>query len=171
MYSSFGYDVFCPNLLKRNSPFTYAEEDEAYAHFMETVGFGISSKVEQFLEKLTLKYQYRQVFIIGFSVGATIAWLCARSKVSGIVCYYGSRIRDYLTIKPVCPVLMIIAQQDEAFPANKALEYFCHMSDIRLEVLEGQHSFCDPYRKEYDETSAKKVRELVFNFIENNTNL
>ncbi|MDI5811330.1 DUF535 family protein, partial [Salmonella enterica subsp. enterica serovar Anatum] len=42
------------------------------------------------------------------SVGATLAWLSAASGLcDGVVCYYGSRIRQYLHLAPLCPTLVI----------------------------------------------------------------
>lgn len=33
------FDVICPNLLGRETPFDYSQEEAAYRHFMENVGF------------------------------------------------------------------------------------------------------------------------------------
>lgn len=53
--------------------FTYLESSEAYKYFMDKVGFDFYKKVEELAGKL--KHTYDKVFIMGFSVGATIAWI------------------------------------------------------------------------------------------------
>lgn len=70
------FDVICPNLLEREQSFDYSEEKIAYHNFMETVGFSdAADKIKNLLAGVKNKYQ--KIYIIGFSVGATIAWLCS----------------------------------------------------------------------------------------------
>ena len=38
-FIALGYDVYCPNLLQLQQPFTYEEGQQAYAHFMNDIGF------------------------------------------------------------------------------------------------------------------------------------
>ena len=60
-----------------------------------------------------LKDRYDNVFIIGFSVGATIGWMCCENPLcSGIVACYGSRIRDYTDMNPSCPTLLLFSKED-----------------------------------------------------------
>ena len=67
---------------------------------MNNVGFNHAlRKVKNIL--LDVRNEYSKIFIIGFRVGATVAWLCSEEKdVDGIVGFYGSRIRDYINIFP-----------------------------------------------------------------------
>src|SRR5690606_7048825 len=70
-----GFDVFCPDLLGRPA-FDYAEEQEAYRYFMDNVGFlHAKYKVEDLIDDVRTAYE--KVVIVGFSVGATVAWLCS----------------------------------------------------------------------------------------------
>lgn len=39
LLSEFDFDVLCPNLLERETPFDYSQEEDAYSNFMENVGF------------------------------------------------------------------------------------------------------------------------------------
>lgn len=60
--------------------------------------------------------QYETLIVVGYSVGATLAWLSAASGLcDGVVCYYGSRIRQYLHLAPLCPTLVIVARYEPAF--------------------------------------------------------
>ena len=98
-----GFDVICPNLLNREA-FLYSEEAEAYNYFINQIGFENSCNK---IKKLVQYYrnQYQSIFLLGFSVGATTAWLSSQLAVEGIVGFYGSRIRDFTDLQPLCPKL------------------------------------------------------------------
>jgi dienelactone hydrolase len=109
-YMKADYDVFCPNMINRTS-FLYEESLKAYNYFTKNIGFEVYKEIIDFVNEL--KYEYDNVFIIGFSVGATIAWRCCENSLcSGIVACYGSRIRDYTYLNPTCPTLLLIAKED-----------------------------------------------------------
>jgi len=38
-FIALGYDVYCPNLLQLEQSFPYEQEQQAYAHFMNDIGF------------------------------------------------------------------------------------------------------------------------------------
>ncbi|EIA0033181.1 dienelactone hydrolase family protein [Salmonella enterica] len=112
-YHDRGFDVYCPHLFEHGLPFKYGQQDQAYKNFVNTCGFD-TTKINLLLSEI--RGGYKKIIMIGFSVGATIAWLSAESNLcDGIVCYYGSRIRDYTDIMPQCPVLVIMAQFEKSF--------------------------------------------------------
>lgn len=112
-YHDRGFDVYCPPLFEHGIPFKYEQQDQAYKNFANTCGFD-ATKINLLLGEI--RGEYKKIIMIGFSVGATIAWLSAESNLcDGIVCYYGSRIRDYTDIMPQCPVLVIMAQFEKSF--------------------------------------------------------
>ena len=81
LLSKQGFDVICPDLLERETPFDYSQEDAAYRHFMENVGFtGALYKIKDIVSDI--KDAYQKIFILGFSAGATVAWLCSEESVS-----------------------------------------------------------------------------------------
>ena len=71
-----GYDILCPNLLDGKPPYDYSREDEAYRYFINFVGFESSAKRVTFLLRQE-ELAYRQIYLLGYSVGATVAWLCS----------------------------------------------------------------------------------------------
>jgi len=86
---------------------------EAYHHFINNVGFDLAFKqVKQLI--IQAKKQYRYVYLLGYSIGATIAWLCSGDDImcNGIIGVYGSRIRDYMSITSKCPVLLIFLTEE-----------------------------------------------------------
>lgn len=160
-YGSVGYDVYCPDLLGRE--FTHEQQAEAYRYYMDNVGFGAAGQVADLLHALSARYA--RTVAVGFSAGATLAWLAAESGgCDGAVCHYGSRIREYLDAVPKCPVLLIAAEQDEAFPIASCQDKLS-ASGVALTILPGQHGFCDPYSNCFNRESAAKAHALVMDFI------
>ena len=163
-HHALGRDVYCPDMLGTDSAFPYERQEDAYAHFTVNVGFGISRSIAQFAD--SLKRRYRRLFLVGYSVGATVAWLSAGTAAcDGIVCHYGTRIRDHLHAVPHCPALLILADGDAAFPARHAEERFATTPSVTLEVLEGGHGFCDTYGPEYHPESAEKAWNAAERFL------
>jgi len=160
-YHMRGFDVFCPEMLRRKC-FSYSEVSEAYHYFINEIGFDFYKEVEQLVEKI--KFTYDKVFIIGFSVGATIAWRCCENiKCDGIICCYGSRIRDYLLLQPCCPVLLLFAEQD-SFDVDKVIHKLLEKSDVETHKLKASHGFMDQYSRYYNMEQAQISREYIYDF-------
>lgn len=92
---------------------TFGCEEEAYAFFLHTGG------VEAYAKKISsVIAEWRPDAIVAFSAGATAAW-CALAEpdltVRLGVLFYGSRIRDYLNLRPAVPVKLIFAEHEKAF--------------------------------------------------------
>jgi len=135
-YKMAGFDIIRPNLLNLNQPFNYIMEEEAYSYFMQNVGFELAYKqVENIIENVRPKY--KKVFILGFSIGATIAWLCSDSniKCDGIVGYYGSRIRDYLYITPKCKTLLIFPSKEKSFNVNDLVRKLDQKTNVSIYMI------------------------------------
>lgn len=163
-YHAWGCDIYCPNLLKTDLVYAYEQEQDAYANFIKNIGFDIVAEVNELVERLSK--EYAQVFLIGFSVGATLVWRAASdAKCSGAVCFYGSRIRDYCDLKPGCPTLLIMADQDKSYPVLQIDKDLKAIPNSILKVLNGQHGFCDPYARAYHSISAKEAKHLSYDFI------
>lgn len=165
-YLAAGYDVLCPNFVKLEDHFDYSREGEAYKHFVKHIGFSsMTYKVKEIL--LKAKRDYKQVFLIGFSVGATAAWICSglESVADGVICYYGSRIRDYQFITPRCPVLLIYAKEEESFNVSKLTSALNAKHFVHIHMLNGKHGFSDPFCKKYNEQSQKTAQNLIDKFL------
>ncbi len=162
-----GYAVYCPDLLGLPAPFAYAQQEEAYATYKQRVGFGSNSQLHALLHSLRLAY--RNIILMGFSAGATLAWTHAAQPglCDGMIGYYGSRIRDYLDLRPACPALLVFAGQEPGFPAEQAAKAFEAMPRVTACVLEGSHGFCDPFSEHYHALSAARAMQLSQSFLDN----
>lgn len=175
-----GYDVICPDLLDDKPAFDYDKEDEAYLYFMNFVGMESSVKRIAFLLRQE-ENTYRQIFLLGYSVGATIAWLCSGDpvkgsdlnpycsyfeKLSGIIGCYGSRIREYRSFIPRCPVLLLFPEEELSFDPYELCEELSKKETVEVHILEGRHGFADPYAPHYNEASAREAKRITKEFIE-----
>lgn len=161
--SNQGFDVICPNLLDRETPFDYSQEDAAYRHFMENVGFtGALHKIKDILSDVQDEYQ--KIFILGFSAGATVAWLCSEDEcVDGMVGYYGSRIRNYVELTPQCPTLLFFPQEESAFNVDELI-LALEIKNIEVHKFNGKHGFSDPYSSKYHVESAQNAFSKMMKF-------
>lgn len=163
-----GYDVYCPNLLHR-APFAYEESERAYSFFVNQVGFEVCLDIIQILK--SLKEKYADVFIVGFSVGATIAWWCSENELcTGVMACYGSRIRDYIDLTPACPTLLLFAKED-SFDVKSTIKQLQHKEHVAVYDFDAKHGFLDPYNNHYDEEQAMKVQNKIAKFMSQFTHL
>ncbi|MBI0580001.1 dienelactone hydrolase family protein [Neobacillus cucumis] len=158
------FDVICPNLLEREQPFDYSEEEIAYLNFMENVGFSDAvHKIKKLL--LGVKNEYQKIYIIGFSVGATIAWLCSEEEcLDGVVGYYGSRIRNFTQIVPLCPTVLFFPEEEQSFSVDELISKL-DKKHIEIHKCFGQHGFSDPYCTKFNEQSSQNAFNELLNFL------
>lgn len=160
-----GYDVYAPDLLNGKKPFDYDQEQEAYGNFMEHVGFDQASEAILRLAD-QLKPQYRQVFLVGFSIGATASWMCSISPdISAVVGYYGSRIRSYREINPACPVLLFYPEVEPSFDVDQVMAELQVKTQVITRKFNGNHGFGDPYSKRYVQASADEAFAQMVDFL------
>lgn len=71
------FDVFALNMLQTEKVFDDDQEDLAYNNFFQNIGFEAAfNQVSLFLRNI--RNQYNRIFVVGFSVGAAVAWLCSK---------------------------------------------------------------------------------------------
>ncbi|WP_330501599.1 dienelactone hydrolase family protein [Peribacillus frigoritolerans] len=163
LLSKQGFDVICPDLLERETPFDYSQEEAAYRHFMENVGFtGALYKIKDIVSDI--KDAYQKIFILGFSAGATVAWLCTEEEcVDGIVGYYGSRIRNYAELAPRCPALLFFPLEEPSFNVDELISAL-ESKDVEVHKFMGGHGFSDPYHSKYHAGSAQAAVSKMMKF-------
>lgn len=161
-YTEAGYDVFCPDLLGRH-PFLYDEAEVAYEFFVKNVGFQVYEKINSLI--IQLNETYDDVFLLGFSVGATIAWRCCENSLySGVVACYGSRIRDYTDLCPSCPTLLLFAKED-SFNVSETIDKLKETPNLLLEEMDSKHGFMDCYSANYNHQVSVLADDIITNFL------
>lgn len=164
-FAKLGYEVFCPNLLNKEQPFPYDQEETAYQHFMNELGFLMArDKINKMINEYREKY--KKIYLVGFSVGATISWLCSDDEgVNGIIGYYGSRIRDYMNVYPKCPVLLFFPEKEEAFHVDDLIPKLIEKK-VEVHKFEGNHGFSDPFSMNYNKYSDEEAFQSVVDFLD-----
>ena len=161
-YHAKGFDIYCPDMLSKNH-FAYHETERAYAFFNSKVGFDYYSQIEALLE--ALRPAYDKLYVMGFSVGATLAWRCCTSQLcDGIICCYGSRIRDYMNLSPACPVLLLFALED-SFNVNDVAAALRRKAKTKLCMFPAKHGFLDPYSQHYNKEQAQAANKQINGFL------
>lgn len=150
-------NVYIPNLLNRAKVFSYDEEEKAYEYFMKEVGFEKAKKiVEELIDTLAKQYDFIQ--LVGFSVGATVAWLCSEHPaVQKVLCFYGSRIRSYTNVIPKVPVYIVFGEYEMSFNPNELRMELSEHPLVTFDIVEGTHGFANPYNQRY----SKQVTEQI----------
>ncbi|MBY0029694.1 dienelactone hydrolase family protein [Priestia aryabhattai] len=160
-------DIICPNLLSRDISYSYEEEAIAYQNFVQNIGIDEGSKqITNML--IQLKQEYEEVGVIGFSVGATISWLCSENNLCNFVIgCYGSRIRDYVNRSPVCPTLLIFPTKEEAFDVDYLINSLKQKREPLLEVkkFHGFHGFMNPFSQTFNKESADQAFQSISDFL------
>ncbi|HWR42261.1 dienelactone hydrolase family protein [Sporomusa sp.] len=156
-YSKYGIDIIAPNLLAGREPFSYDQEEIAYSYFMNTIGFERSfSQVKDIL--FNVRANYQEVYVLGYSIGATLAWLCSETGLCDLtIGFYGSRIRDYLLIKPKCPSLLFFPTTEKSFNVEKLILSLNEFENVQVKKMPGQHGFADPFSNNYNKRSSSRA--------------
>ena len=161
-FEKLGFAVFCPDFFG-GRVFGYEETEMAYAYFYEQVGPEAFRRVWEQVDSLSK--QYESVYLLGFSVGATLAWRCSENKnCAGVIACYGSRIRDFPEIIPSCPTLLLFAEKDRVHVPALAgrLE---GTPNTRVRLFPGEHGFLDPYSGHYHGPAAKEAEAEILRFL------
>lgn len=164
-YSNASTTVECISLYSENTVFTYEQEQEAYEYFINEVGFDAP------LKKLTpkildAKTHFDEVLLIGFSVGATLAWRLSTLPLQGIVCVYGSRIRQYLEVIPSCPTLVILPSHEKSFDVLELKKTLDTLPAVHTKQYNGQHGFMDYYNPNYCHESFLQAQGDISQFLQ-----
>jgi dienelactone hydrolase len=157
-----GLAVYCPDLL--GAAYGYDQETAAYEHYMR-VGFAATAGEAAALAG-RVAGRHRRIYLVGYSAGATVAWLLSgRKGFAGAVGYYGSRIRNFSDLMPVCPVLLLFPHREEAFSVPTLAEMLSAKDGVRVRVLPGRHGFADRRSPRYDAAAAREADGLAAAFL------
>ncbi|AHN20253.1 dienelactone hydrolase family protein [Lysinibacillus varians] len=163
-YSDSNTNVESISLYSNGKVFSYSQEKEAYQYFTQEIGF------DRPLERLTLllleaKVQYDEVVLIGFSVGATLAWRLSNLPIHRIICIYSSRIRQYLDVHPTCPTLVILPSHEKSFDVNELKKAIERLPFVQTAQLSGKHGFMDYNNSNYCNNSYLQAQSVIHYFL------
>jgi len=159
------YDIIAPNLLNDKIAFNYDQEEVAYNNFMNNIGFeNAMENIKRILH--SVRSHYKKIYVLGYSIGATLAWLCSQTELCDLVVgFYGSRIRDNLAIIPQCPTLLFFANEERSFNVNDLIVNLSNLDNIKVIKLNGNHGFADPFSKNYNKKSSIRANKEIVLFV------
>ncbi len=134
----------------------YETEQEALSAFHATNG------LVTYQQKIAETAGQQPALLIGFSVGASSLWQHTASKnchpSSYAQLFYGSRIRDHVSLTPRCKTSLIFAEHESAFqPATLASKIMG--SNIEFSIIEDtHHGFMNPRSPRFN---APLTRQLL----------
>ena len=163
--AQYGADVIAPDLYAGGEVFGYDQEAAAYEFFIKKVGFEAAYRQAN---KALYEAQtnYKQVYVLGYSVGATLAWRCSAACLcDGVIGFYGSRIRDYLALTPKCPVLLFFPEQEKSFSVDELMSQVNNHKNVQVIKLAGMHGFADAFSPMYHKESAKQACKEIITFM------
>ena len=138
----------------------FKNESDAYQYFQKNVGLEKYSKI---LAK-HIHNQERSILLIGFSVGASVIWLNSAYKpkvhVSAIG-FYGSQIRNHISIEPRFDFLLIMASKEKSFSVDELGENLSTKANIKVRKSEYLHGFMNPHSENYSKEAYEKYRGIV----------
>lgn len=158
-------DVFTPNFLPMGAVFAHGDEAQAYREFVRNLGLErMAHELSRFIHRL--RPRYRRVLCVGFSVGATSAWLAsAATPLDGVVCFYGSRIRDHLEVQQTAPCLLLFAEGEPGFSVPEVAQELRHRPYITVTTYPCRHGFCNPDSPAYDSEHSLQAWETMIRFL------
>ena len=162
-YKSLGYEVVVLDFYNGKT-FSYDNMNAAYDYYNYKVGFRVDSFVISLA--FSMKQLYEKVFVIGFSVGATLAWISSQSNyIDKTVCIYGSRIRDYCKILPKNETLLLVAKQD-SYDVDSLVDEMMEKENVITKCFDAQHGFMDAYSQHFDEICFELAKDEILKFIQ-----
>jgi len=158
-----GLDVLTPDLLQ-GRVFTYDQDEQAYQNFVNEIGF---EQAAEEVKKIVLTHRanYDCIFLMGFSIGATLAWMNSDIGVDGVIGFYGSRIRNQVEVTPECPTLLFFASHEESFDVLVLTDKLQGKENTTIEVIEGEHGFMNPFHHAYLPEELKRCMMKCKDFI------
>jgi len=116
-----------------------------YSSFMELVGL---DKYSNYIWEKITKTNCKQIVLIGESVGATALWMLSMRFEKQcdvfLFCLYGSRIRDYLHIKPKCNVNLYFSLDESVLRYSEKLKILKKNNIVKINFLNLRHGFATP---------------------------
>ena len=131
----------------------FNDELEAYAYFMENVGF------DAYLVKLlaAINIAGSDITLIGFSIGASAVWKLSEqlslNNVSRGICYYGSQIRYFKEVEPSFEIELIFPKYEEHFDVLKLQEELALKKNTKMTKTNYLHGFMNLYSINYTESA------------------
>ena len=154
LLESEGYCVILPSLYGDNC--AGSDGQESYDRFFRDVGI---EKATEMIGEIITANDGAGITLLGFSVGATIAWLHSRNgKVRPVVGFYGSRIRHFQEVEPLADVDLFFSIE-RGFDAEELVGRLNGKQNVAARLISGDHGF---YSKlDFDSPEIRETNRMI----------
>ncbi|WOH36363.1 dienelactone hydrolase family protein [Thalassotalea fonticola] len=139
----------------------FKSEAEAYAYFIENVGFNAYLAI---LQK-TIESNYPNSILIGFSVGASAIWALSDKVSSNVVkhaiCYYGSQIRNLTEVKPKFAIELVFPKSEPHFDVLELQSKLSKKQNVTAIKVAHLHGFMNYYSNNYNQVAYNEQLKLL----------
>ncbi|MCU6432500.1 dienelactone hydrolase family protein [Undibacterium sp. Jales W-56] len=150
-----------------NARSNYRSEQIAYQAFIAQGGLArYIDTLDRAIREHAEKPSREPCIAIGFSAGASALWMLAATetahRIHQMILFYGSRIRDYTHLRPVCPARLIFAAREAAFDPFQLVQQLRRQAQSAELVTNTAHGFMNPYSGGFCvKTQARFLKELA----------
>ncbi len=153
-----GFTVSLPSLYEDN--YEGSDEKISYDKFYSEVGL---EKAYNIINEIIQENREKEIVLIGFSTGATVAWLhSANKRVKTIIGIYGSRIRNYLEIEPAADANLFFCREP-SFDIEKINNILNMKKNVLSEIIPGNHGFYG--KSAYDDLKVQDLNEEILRIL------
>lgn len=149
-----GFKVLLPALYA--DKYVGTDEKAAYDKFYAELGLeGAKAKIAE----IVAEHQGEEITLVGFSVGATVAWLLSENPgLHSAIGVYGTKIRDYLQINPIVRTDLLFCEESH-FDVDKMIAKLNDKEKVNALFIDGSHGF---YTKdEFGSASIANTNKLI----------
>ncbi len=165
-YAEDGYDSIFPCVFDRVSPGTvvpFSEPDRgrdlAYGLDMDKVSLDIGAAADCVRGP-------HGVSVLGFCWGGgVIVRAAADVDLRGAISFYGTRLPNYLGLKPKCPLLFHFGSKDPNSPPETIDAVRGTFPDSEIYLYEAGHAFANDVRPTYVPDAAATARARTLDFL------
>ena len=168
-FAAHGYVALAPVLYDLVAPGVDLGFDEASTlrarELAAQVGFERAvAAVEAAVKSLTDTVD--NVGVVGFSWGATVAFLANTRLGLPAVCYYGGRTVPFLNERPRAPLMMHFGERDPLTPPADIQAHRDALPDAFIHLYDAGHGFNCETRADYVEAVALEARLRTVQFFD-----
>ncbi len=139
----------------------FADESEAYIHFMDSVGLNRYCNILM----TKLKSVETPTLLIGFSVGASALWKILDNLnaecITSVICFYGSQIRYHQNVVPSVPVEFVVPKFEPGFNIDKFAQNMSKKSNVNIYKTNFLHGFMNSLSKNFNHGGYKEYIEWI----------
>jgi carboxymethylenebutenolidase len=165
-YADEGYDTIFPCVFDRVSPGTvvpFSEADRgremAYNLDMDKVSLDIAAAAAAVRAS-------HGASVLGFCWGGgVIVRAAADVELRGAISFYGTRLPNYLSLKPKCPLLFHFGSKDPNTPPETIQAVRKTFPDAEIHLYDAGHAFANDVRPSYVPDAAATARSRTLDFL------